>query len=461
MGAAVVAIGGNQAPSVAALRPEARSLLQNQLAQLRSFSAAKLKQSQALAASAGQQISPEFQHFFDAAIVGDSQTVTNMYEDFKRRHPQYASGTNEDVSLSTPYWSPVLEICLAYDHVVRCAPKYTALFSDAAINSIPQGSIYFGGTDPGRGLPTAFAKSQIDGDPFFILTQNALADGTYLEYLRQTYGGKIYTPAVEDSQRCFGQYSADAVRRLEHDRQFPLEPKQVRPGENVRMENGRGAVSGQVAVMGINGLLARTIFDQNPGRDFFIEESFPLDWMYRYLEPHSLILKINRDPLPVIPEDVLARDRAYWDNLVADVAGDWLKMGTSISAVADFVQRVFVQKDLAGFSGDPNFVQNDYAKRLFSKLRSSIAGVYAWRAAHPANPDQTLRMAAEADLAFRQAFVLCPYSAEVVFRYTTFLSENNRAADALVIATTAAAVDPNNGEIRNRVQQLRSSVESK
>ena len=86
------------------------------------------------------------------------------------------------------FWQPVLEICLAYDHVVNCEPKYTQMAMDGIINSIPAGSIYFGGTDPGRGLPTAFCKSHVDADPFYTLTQNALADGTYLEYLRKTYG---------------------------------------------------------------------------------------------------------------------------------------------------------------------------------------------------------------------------------------------------------------------------------
>jgi len=35
--------------------------------------------------------------------------------------------------------------------------------------------------------------------------------------------------------------------------------------------------------MTINGLLAKIIFDKNPNREFYIEESFPLDWMYPYL----------------------------------------------------------------------------------------------------------------------------------------------------------------------------------
>ena len=48
--------------------------------------------------------------------------------------------------------------------------------------------------------------------------------------------------------------------------------------------------------MAINGLLAKIMFDKNPDREFYIEESFPLDWMYPYLEPHGLIFKINRQP---------------------------------------------------------------------------------------------------------------------------------------------------------------------
>jgi beta-lactamase regulating signal transducer with metallopeptidase domain len=455
---AVVAIGANQANAPVAILQNSQSLLERQLAQLRAFSAAKLKQSRELAAKAGDQINPEFQRFFDAAINGDSQTVTNMYEAFKRRHPQYSNGTNEpDASLSTPYWSPVLEICLAYDHVIRCDPQYTSLLADGIINSIPPGSIYFGGTDPGRGIPTAFSRSQIDGDPFFTLTQNALADGGYLQYLRETYDGKIYTPTDEDSQQCFGEYSQDAARRLKHDRQFPNESKLIRPGENVRMENGKGAVSGQVAVMSINGLLARMIFDKNPGREFYIEESLPLDWMYPYLAPHGLIIKINREPQAELPDETLTRDRIYWRSLVAGMIGDWLQPDTSVDTVAAFVEKVYVHKDLAGFSGDRAFIENDYAKRLFSKLRSSIAGVYAWRAAHSTNVADSGRMTAEADIAFRQAFALCPYSPEAVFRYATFLVERNRTDDALLIANAALKLDPKKTEIQNLIQRLKDA----
>ena len=349
----------------------------------------------------------------------------------------------------------MLEIDLAYDQVVNCDPKYTAILADGIIKSIPAGSIYFGGTDPGRGVPTAFCKSHADADPFFTLTQNALADGTYLEYLRAMYGGKIYTPTAEDSQRCFQEYMTDATRRMQE--------KKLKPGEDVRMVDGRVQVSGQVAVMSINGLLTKLIFDRNPDREFYVEESFPLEWMYPHLEPHGLILKLNRKPLAELPEETLDRDREYWRRLVAGMLGDWLDEKTPVSEVTAFVDRVYVRRDLAGFTGDPRFVENDYARKLFSKLRTSIGGLYAWRLNpqsateyRPKSKAEYQRLLNEADFAFRQAFALCPYSPEALFRYVQLLLQLNRMDDAVLITETFLKVDPQNQQARGLLDNLRS-----
>ena len=54
-------------------------------------------------------------------------------------------------------------------------------------------------------------------------------------------------------------------------------PGQIMPGEDVHVDpSGKMQVSGQVAVMMINGLLCKVIFDHNPNNEFYIEESFPL-----------------------------------------------------------------------------------------------------------------------------------------------------------------------------------------
>jgi beta-lactamase regulating signal transducer with metallopeptidase domain/tetratricopeptide (TPR) repeat protein len=461
MGAFVLSVGGSNSDTPRG-QMEASSLRQEQIAHLQSFAEAKEQQSRELAAKAGEQITPEFQRFFDAATSGDWQTVTNRYDYFKLHHPQYASihGTNGmEVNLRAAYWSPVLELCLAYDHVANCEPKYTAIFADGIINSIPAGSIYFGGTDPGRGVPTAFCRSHADGDPFFTLTQNALADGTYLEYLRAMYGGKIYLPTGEDSQRCFQEYMADAQRRLAENK--------LRPGENVKnMEvdgHPRVEVSGQVAVMSINGLLTKVIFDHNPDREFYVEESFPLDWMYPYLEPHGLIMKINRQPLAPLPAETLAADREYWRKLVAGMLGDWLDEKTPVSEVAAFVDRVYVRHNLKEFTGDPLYIGNDYAKKTFSKLRSSIGGLYAWRLGgdipskyRPKSDTDRQTLSKEADLAFRQSFALCPYSPEAVFRYAQLLLQLNRKDDALLVAQTCLKLDPDNRQVLGLVNSIQS-----
>jgi beta-lactamase regulating signal transducer with metallopeptidase domain len=447
--AGVAGTGGQPAPD----NSETSELRRQQIDQLKSFSLAKEKQSQVLAAKAGEIISPEFKQFFDAAIRGDYQTVTNRYEYYKRHNPQYTSGTNAIESLHTAFWSPVLEICLAYDHVANCEPKYTRILARDILESVPAGSIYFGGTDPGRGVPTAFAKSSIEGDPFFCLTQNALADGSYLDYLRAMYGGKIYTPTSEDSQKCFQDYVADAQRRLGENK--------LKPGENVRKVDNEVKVSGQVAVMSINALLAKVIFEKNPDREFYIEESFPLDWMYPYLEPHGLIMKINRQPQPQLAEDVLARDREYWRKMLVDTLGVAVDDSTPVSELVAFVTRVYARKDLNGFTGDPLYIQNDYTKKIFSKLRSAIAGVYAWRLSPEAPPEfrpnsnaETERLVKQADLAFRQAFALCPYSPEAVFRYVSFLAQFKRFEDARLVAQASLEVNPQNAQVKDLLRNI-------
>ncbi len=461
MGALVGCLAGTSRPTFAD-SAKTTALRQQQLAQLEAFAAAKERQSLALAAKDGISVGPLYQRCLDAAVKGDVPTVTNLYEYFKRNHGQYARGSaTNDVELPhSACWQPVLEVCLAFDHVANCEPKITRLVADGIIQSIPAGSIYFGGTDPGRGLPTAFEKSSIDGDPFFCLTQNALADGTYLDYLQAMYGGKIYTPTREDSQRCFNDYLNDAQRRLEHDQAFPDEPKQIRPGEDVRMVGTNVHVAGQIAVMAINGLMTKIIFDRNPDREFYIEESFPLDWMYPYLEPHGVIMKLNRQPMADLPEEVLAHDHDYWRQVIAETVGNIVDDETSVADLVAAVERVYVRHDL-GFTGDPAFIENDYARKMLSKLRSSIAGVYAWRLKanspgeyQPKTDAARQGLTQQADLALRQTFALCPSSPEAVFRYLDFLVQRRRLEDARRIARTAVDVDPKNGTFKQVLQSL-------
>ena len=543
----------------AAVNDRTSSVSKQTLAQLEKFSAAKEAQAKMLAAAAGETIYPQFQKYFDAAKKGDFRTITNMYADFRKYHPQYAHEGDKDwrPAYRTSYWQPMLEISLVYDQFASSDAKFMQQAAHDLIDSIPPGSIYFGGTDPGRGLPTAFSKSQVDADPFYTLSQNPLTDPTYEEYLREMYGEKrstfgklaearkadpellkldkqfqaarqktldlemsksgddaerqtaekaledlrakrntalervekmaqvdaavpklanaganswsrdrvLFIPSTNDVQNAFLDYKEDVGRRKQHDDSFPQERKQVRRGEDIKMDNdGHVQIGGQVAVQAINARLTKLIFEKNPNRDFYVEESFPHDWMYPYLEPNGLIMKINRQPQAKIPDDVIQKDQDYWQARVDGWLGKWLTPETPVEVVADFATKVYGRKNLDGFAGDPDFVRDDYAPKMFSKWRSSIAGLYKSRLGiHfvemppeyvPKDDAEKRKLMQAADFALKQAFALCPYSPEVVFSYVDFLVKEGRKADAVEIAHSAVIIDPKNEAFRDLEKNL-------
>ncbi len=416
--------------------------------QLKSFIAEK----EAQANAANSEPAPGFAPFFAAAERGDWLAVSNAFADFRNHAGQYEHSGKTDERLRGTKWQTIIEIWGALDAFGEGDENYSALYANDIIESIPSGSVYFGGTDPGRFLITAMCKSQVDADPFYVLTQNALADGTYLDYLHGMYGGKIYIPTTNDLQQCFQDYVADAKKRLQNG--------QLKPGEDVRQDpEGRFQVSGQVAVMEINGRLAKIIFDKDTNQEFYVEESFPLDWMYSYLEPHGLIMKINRQPLAKMPGEIVQRDQDYWTKTISPMIGGWLNRDTSVGEVAAFAAKVFARHDFTGFTGDPRFVQNAYSYKMFSKERSSIAGLYAWRAQHTTDALEKRQMNEAADFAFRQSLALCPYSPEAVFRYVNFLESEKRGADALLIAETAANMPEMQGDNGQQLRDLVSQLE--
>src|SRR6266404_966321 len=141
---------------------------------LRAFVAAKAAQAHLLAEQAKLPVAAEVWPYFEAGIRGDWHTATNLWVAMRRRAHQY-EGTTPDETLDR-VWSPILEIDLAWEQFANWQEKYVLAFGNDIIKSIPSGSIYFGGTDPGRGVITAMSESHAYGRPFFTITQNALAD---------------------------------------------------------------------------------------------------------------------------------------------------------------------------------------------------------------------------------------------------------------------------------------------
>ena len=142
-----------------------------------------------------------------------------------------------------------------------------------------------------------------------------------------------------------------------------------------------------------------------------------------------------------------------------------LTVDTSVEQVATFVKKTFEHQDFSDFTGDKVFIQNDYSNKTFSKLRSAIAGLYAWRMDQAVGDQDKKRMADAADFAFRQAWALCPNSPEATFRYVNFLLKQGRSSDALLAAETTAQMPSMQGEdgktVRSMVKQLEAYQKSK
>src|SRR4029453_5380640 len=220
--------------------------------------------------------------------------------------------------------------------------------------------------------------------------------------------------------------------------------------EDVKIIDNRVQVSGQVAVMAINGLLTKVIFDANPDHEFYVEESFPLDWMYPYLSPYGIIMKINRQQLPELTEDMLKADHEFWSQFSKRLIGNWITYDTTIQEICAFADKTYRRRDYKGFKGDPKFIRDNDGQKAFSKLRSSIAGVYNYRISAPTtNPAQQQRYVREAEFAFKQAYAFCPYSPEAVFRYINLLISMGRVDDARLIAITSRKLDPYNSQMEN------------
>ncbi|QHI67957.1 DUF2723 domain-containing protein [Tichowtungia aerotolerans] len=297
-------------------------------------------------------------------------------------------------------------------------------------------AIFFGGTDPGRFVPTYMIYCPQVRSDVYLITQNALADNTYMAVMRDLYGDQIWIPSQQDSNHAFQEY----VQGVQSGR--------INAGADVKTADGRVQVQGVAGVMQINGILCRQIFDHNQyiteektdestrqsgaavvpadpvgpdgklrQRDFYVEESYVIPWMYPYLTPHGLIMKINNKPTPITRE-MIKNDQEFWG---------W------------YVDRLV---------NDRKFQRDIVARKSFSKLRSAIAGLYSARG-----------HIQEAELAFRQAVALYPLSPEAVFRLADLYMRLKRFDEAREVIETFAAQDKHHdrtGAFLDQIDQVKT-----
>ena len=158
-----------------------------------------------------------------------------------------------------------------------------------------ENAVFFGGTDPGRFVPTYMIYAAHVRPDVYLITQNALADKTYLDTMRGLYADAIWMPTEYDNQVAFREYDDRIQREIREGRRDPSDT-----GGLTHDAQGRVSVNGALAVMEINAIIAKQIFEHNKSlHDFYVEESYAMQWMYPYLTPHGLIMKVNRDRVPL------------------------------------------------------------------------------------------------------------------------------------------------------------------
>jgi tetratricopeptide (TPR) repeat protein len=379
--------------------------------QLKAFIAAKEAQARALAKADGTELPAEFAVFFAAADRGDVGSVTNLLDTLRQRYPQI---------LSEPAWQPALEVGGALEVLATAGDANAISFSKDVIASIPPGSVFFGGTDWGRFLITALSTSQIQADPFFTITLKSfgpievrsISRKDNLGYLRSMYGQRLRIPSEQDVQKCFQDYVREVQARQ-------AAGQKISADEQVTTVDGTIQVRGALGAMNINAGIAKLIFDENPDRQFYVEESYVIPWMFPYVEPHRLILKLNRKPLAQLDPAVIAKDRVFWDGLTNQLMAD------------------------------PEFLNNKPTRRCYSKLRSAIGGVYAYR-----------KLTDEAEYAFRQAVRLDPANPEPNFRLAQLYITMNRVDDAITVLKALQRLDPTEQKIQAALDQLQTMKQS-
>jgi len=268
-----------------------------------------------------KEIPAEVEKFFDALESGIWEDIEKQWTLLATHSGQYEYSKEHWEELN-PYWMAVLDAYGVAEQAHEWPAQKLLDYGRTVLDALRPGMVYVGGTDNGRWIPELLNETS-GGEPHIMITQNALADGRYLEYVNTLYGGNMSTVTSEESQRAFQEYTADAQKRLEHDQKFPDEPKQVRPGEDLKVIDGKVQVSGQAAVMAINEKLLQMFMAKNPELSFAVQESFPLRSTYADALPLGPLMELRaQDGQNTFTPERATQSLDYWRNAAQQILAD-------------------------------------------------------------------------------------------------------------------------------------------
>jgi len=377
------------------------------------FGRSRREMARAMGRRAKKEVPPEVERFFDAIESGVWEEIEKHWNALSKQSGQY-EGSSHSPELD-PFWNAVLDAYGVAEQAHLWPPQKLLDYGNSILDSLRPGMVYVGGTDPGRWIPELLNETS-GGEQHIIVTQNAFADGRYVDFMNTLYGDRLSTLTSEDSKRAFDEYVTDAQKRLEHDQQFPDEPKQIRPGEDVRFVDGKVQVSGQIAVMTINEKLFQTLLAKNPEVSFAIEQSYPFKSTYDSATPVGPIMEVRvQDEQYALTRERASQSVDYWRATTEQLLSD--------SRAAD--------------SSD--------VRMAYSKLASEQGALLLER-----------NYTAEAEQTFRLATEIAPSSPEAVFRFVNLLVGQSRFEEAIPVIESALKVKPDNQQFRDLLEQVQN-----
>jgi len=387
------------------------------------FATQKWHQLEAFSAKLGVPIPKDTRAFFKFALAGDWAGASNQFAKIEPR-----VGPNEmsvhDPAYTNALWVPVHEMVGAYECFQRFTPAQLKQYAGGILGSMSSNSVYFGGTSPGRFVITT-VRDTANAPDIVIITQNGLDDPRYVDYLRLAYGERpgLWLPTQADLQAAVQDYIDDIQKRQ-------AQGWKIGPDEGVTTnKDGHVTMRSPGGIFWVRGSMAKLIFDHNKtNHDFYAEESFVIPWMYRYLEPHGLIMKLNKEPLAQLDPAIVARDRQFWDELSKQLLTD------------------------------PEYLSNEWQRRTYSKLRTGIAGLYAFGSRGRTTNETAMVIQHEAEAAFQQSIALWPTNPEPNFRLTQMYIELHRYDDAVGVLEklgTLTPPGPDKSKVQAAITQIR------
>lgn len=409
--------------------------------QLKAFFAAKEQQARKLAEShaalngsgangADGAMAPEVWPYFQAGVAGEWKQAAELYRQMAYRSHHFGFAPDSDPQLVAT-WQPVNETAWALRMLSAKDPDSFVRYGQDILKAVPAGGTLLATSDAGRFMTTFLCKSHAAGDPINVLSSYQFGDGSYRDYYAQSmFAGKLKWVDPDDVQVAFEAYLQKARERHASGR--------LKPDEHVIVQDGRTAVSGRGAALGMCEQLVWQFWQRN--QDVYVEGPFTPEWARPHFVPRGPVLYLAPERQDGISEADAARDRVWWAARVKEELGEPVDELTPRERVFALARTNYVS--LADFGITPEVhgmlpeTRRDFAmqapssRMVLATQRAQAGKVYWWHCGTSTNPVTKQRMWVEAETAYRQAFALCPNAMDTLSEYAEWLLDTHRPAEA-------------------------------